>query len=223
MKKILTVCLAIVMLVCINLTAFAAPNGFVSSPTGNGAPTVEDFKPSNEQCTAKLVITPYSDRDELPQALQELMQKAYDAIVNAKDLTELNAEFAKYVKEKGLDASKLAVSDLFDIHATDCEFHDGHTEFDVVLKAETLKHFVGLLHMNKNGQIEFIDNAQVVNDHLHFSVETFSPFAIVVDTSVEDTPTTGDDAMIYICTATLIISALGIVVIGFVSKKQSAR
>ena len=222
MKKILTVSLAIVMLVCINLTAFAAPNGFVSSPTGNGAPTVVEFKPANDQCTAKLVITPYGDRGNLPQVLQELMQKAYDAIVNAKDLTELNADFAKLVKEKGVDPKNLAVSDLFDIQVPDCDFHDGHTEFDVVLTAETLKHFVGMLHMNKNGQFEFVSDAKVVGDHLHFSVESFSPFAIVVDTSVEDTPTTGDDATVYICTATLIVSALGIVVIGIKSKKQSA-
>lgn len=222
MKKIFAIAMVLVMLVCINVTAWAVPNGFVSSPNGSGAPTVESFDPKNEQCTAKLVLTPYGAHDNLPEALQKLLQKAYDMIVNAKDLTTLNAELAKVAKDKGIKAENLAVSDLFDIHVTGCDFHDGHTEFDVVLKAETLKHFVGLLHMNKDGVFELVTDTKVVGDLLHFSVESFSPFAIVVDTTVEDTPTTGDDAMIYVCTAVLAVSALGIFVIGLKSKKQSA-
>ena len=45
MKKVLTILMVVLMLASISVSALAAPNGFVSSPSGNAAPTVEEFKP----------------------------------------------------------------------------------------------------------------------------------------------------------------------------------
>lgn len=224
MKKVLAICLMLAVLMSLSVGALAAPNGFVSSPSGNGGPTVEEFKPKDEECTAKLVITPYAEKEELPEVLQNLMKNAYDAVVNAEDLTQLNADFAKLVQGMGLKPENLAVSDLFDIHVTGCDFHDGHTEFDVVLKAETLQHFVGLLHMNKNGQFELVSDTKVVGDHLHFSVESFSPFAIIVDTTVQDVPATGDSVMVFVWIAVAAaIAFIAVVVVLIVKSKKNKK
>ena len=222
MKKIVALCLSVILMMGMTITAFAAPGSFVSSPTGNQAPAVEDFKAADEDCTAQLVITPYGDREELSEAIEALLEKAYDSIKESTDLTALNAELAKLAKEKKINGTDLAVSDLFDIHVTGCDYHDGHTEFDVVLSADTLNNFVALIHMNKDGKWEIVEDAKVTGDgdHLSFSVDSFSPFAIIVNTGKP--AQTGDNNMVPICIAIMAVSALAIVVILVRSKKQKA-
>ena len=224
MKKVLAICLMMVMVLSMSVNVFAASGGFVSSPSGNPAPTVVSFKPSDDDCTAQLVVTPYGDKHELSDALRAMFEKAYNEIVNSGDLTKLNADFAKLVADRNLTADKLAVSDLFDIHVSGCDYHDEHVDFDITLDADTLSRFVGLLHMNKDGVWELVTDAEVINngEHLKFSVDSFSPFAIVVDTSsvTPDSPQTGDNSMIHIYAIVKAVSALAILVITVKSRKQ---
>lgn len=224
MKKVLAICLMMVMVVSMSVSVFAAPGGFVSSPSGNPAPRIISFDPENDQCTAELVITPYGDRHDLSDTLRTMLEKAYNEIVDSDDLTKLNAELANVAAEKNIEGKNLAVSDLFDIHVTGCDYHDEHVDFDIALAADTLDHFVGLLHMNKNGEWELVADARVTNnsEHLEFSVDSFSPFAIVVDTTVDggDAPQTGDNSMIHIYVILMAVSALALVVILIKNKKQ---
>lgn len=224
MKKVLAICLMMVMVLSMSVTVFAASGGFVSSPSGNPAPSVVSFNPSNDACTGRLVITPYGDRHGLPDALRTMLEKAYKEIANSDDLTKLNAELAKIAADKGIDGADLAVSDLFDIHVTGCDYHDEHADFDITLDADTLNRFEGLLHMNKDGVWELVADAEVINngEHLKFSVDSFSPFAIVVNTGVDtpDSPQTGDNSMIHIYAIIMAVSALAIIVIAVKSKKQ---
>lgn len=217
MKKILAICLMVVLLMGMTVNVFAAPNGFVSSPSITPAPKVESFKPADDDCSAQLVITPYSEKEKIPEELDALLQKAKNEVASAKDLTELNENLAKLVKDMNIDSKNLAVSDLFDLHVTGCNFHEGHVDFDIVLSADTLSHFVGLLHMKKGGSWELVKDAKVTNngEHLVFSVDSFSPFAIVVDTtqSKADSPQTGDNSKIYLYAVIMAASALALVVI----------
>ncbi|MBQ3547589.1 MAG: hypothetical protein IJA44_03845 [Clostridia bacterium] len=223
MKKVLVICLTVVFMVSMTLTAFAAPGSFVSSPSGNPAPQKVEFKPADEDCTATLVITPYSEKNELPTALKAMMEKAYNDIKGTDDLTTLNAALAKLAKDLKIKSSDLAVSDLFDIHVTGCDYHDEHVDFDIVLAADSLKNFVGLLHMNKNGDWELVEGAKVIanGEHLAFSVDSFSPFAVVVNTAAKPSQT-GDSNMIPVYVAIMAVSALALVVILVKSKKKTA-
>ena len=224
MKKVLAICLMMVMVLSMSVNVFAASGGFVSSPSGNPAPTVVSFKPSDDDCTAQLVVTPYGDRHELSDALRAMFEKAYNDIVNSDDLTKLNAELAKLAADKKIKGKDLAVSDLFDIHVTGCDYHDEHVDFDITLDADTLDRFEGLLHMNKDGVWELVADAEVINngDHLKFSVDSFSPFAIVVNTGVDtpDAPQTGDNSMIHIYAIIMAVSTIAVIVIVVKSKKQ---
>lgn len=225
MKKIFAICMIVVMLVAMSVNAFAATNGFVSSPSENPGPKVEDFKPSDEACTATLNITAYGDKHTLPEALCTLLEQAYDSIADSTALTDLNTALADLVSKKGYDSAKLAVADLFDIHPSDCDFHDGHMDFDVTLSADTLSHFVALLHMNKNGEWELVDNAKVTNngEHLEFSVDSFSPFAIVVNTD-EVAPGAGTiigNGNLVIIIA--VVVACAVVAVVFVVQKNKKR
>ena len=224
MKKVLAICLTMVMVMSMSVTVLAAPGSFVSSPSGNPAPTVVDFDPSDDDCTGRLVVTLYGDRYDLSDALRSLFEKAYKSIENSDDITKLNAELAKISANKNIDGADLAVSDLFDIHVTGCDYHDEHVDFDITLDADTLNRFVGLLHMNKDGVWELVTDAEVVNngEHLKFSVDSFSPFAIVVDTSsgTSVAPQTGHNSMIHIYLIVMALSTLAVIGIAVKSKKQ---
>lgn len=224
MKKILSICLMMALVVIMSVNAFAAPNGFVSSPSGTAAPDLVGATNESEDCTAGIIITPYSERDKLPKDVREKMEKAYEDIIDAADLTELNEDLAELAKEKGVDPEDLAVSDLFDISYSDCEEHDDHGHFDIVLKDSSLKGFVGLLHKNGDNW-ELVKDAKVkkVNGewHLTFTTDDFAPFAIVVDTSASSSsPQTGDNSMINLYAAILAAVVFALIVLLIQSRKQ---
>lgn len=223
MKKVLAICLTVIMIVSMSVVAFASLGGFVISPSLNPAPIVIDFLAKDEDCTADIVITPYIDINLLPETLREMMKKAYADISGSIDLTALNAELKAFAAEKGIDGTKLAVSDLFDLHLTGCDYHEGHTDFDVILKAETLENFVALLHMNHNGEWELVPDAKVTNndEHLEFSVESFSPFAIVVDTTNENAGTS-DNTMTYVYVTLMAVSAAGLIIVLLLGRRKQS-
>lgn len=222
MRKLLAICLAIMMVAGMSVTAFAASGSFMDSPSGKPAPEVVEFDSDSDDCTAELVVTPYSERDELPDDKEKLLEDAYDDIVGTDDLTELNDDLKELAKDKDIDGEDLAVSDLFNLHDEGCdENHDEHSPFDVVLEADTLNNFVGLLYMDEDGKWHLVKGAEVVNgNHLKFVTDAFGPFAIVVDGSKKTPSQTGDDSLIGLYIAVMAISAVAIVVIAVKSKKQ---
>lgn len=224
MKKALSIVLALVLTLMLSATVCAAPGQFVNSPSNNGAPTLLSVEKDNEECTAELIITPYNQRNQLPAELKTLIEKAYSDIASSKDLTTLTKALADSAAAQEIDGANLKVSDLFDIRYEGCEGHDETHTFTVVLGADTLHRFVGLLHMNHDEEWEMIDNAKVINngEALQFSISDMSPFAIVVDTSEAggDSPATGfKDIAIY--GALMLVSALAIVVLVVKSKKYA--
>ncbi len=225
MKKTLAVLLMAVMILGASINVFADPGSFLMSPSVNPAPTLISSKFEDEDCTAQLVITAYTDRDKLDDTLKELIERAYSDIAGTDDLTKLNSDLAKIAEEKNIKGSNLAVSDLFDISPVGCQEHDGHYSCDIVIDADTLHRFVALMHMDENGQWIIVDGAKVTNngEHLEFTVDSLTPFAIVVDTTEEgDLPNTGDNSNIRAYVCMMFISALVIAVLVINSKKQRA-
>ena len=163
------------------------------------------------------------NRASLPEFLRKLIEKAYSDIANSKDLTTLNKDLANKAKELKIAGKDLAVSDLFDLQTNGCDGECGHNGYKVVLKASSLKRFVGLLHMNKDGEWELIKDAKVTGkgETIEFTTETMSPFAIVVDTSVEpNPPQTGDSSMIHVYATVMAVAALGVVAVVVKSRKR---
>jgi hypothetical protein len=225
MKKIVALCLTLVMAVSLCLTAIAAPGAFVASPSGNKAPELVSFT-APDGCNAKLVITPYAERHTLDEATRLVLEEAYKQIANVIENNDFSKALKALAQEKGMAASELSVSDLFDISYYGCEIHEEHKNqggFTITLKAETLGNLVGVLHMNnknwENVQVLACDqDAKTVT----FYVENLSPFAIVVDNgSGSSTPPTGDSAMLmYLGVALVAAAALVVVLVN--SKKQKA-
>lgn len=214
MKKFLAICLTLIMVMGITLTATAAPAGFVSSPSAEAGPELVRFSKVSSDCTARLVITPYSKRNTLPAEVLKVLEEAYNDVVNnGTDLTKLTSELTEVLKSKKLDPKDIAVSDLFDVTSYDCDDHERHGGFDIVLSDDGLKHFVALLH-KKDGKWEVVKDAKIVDDHIHFSVDSLSPFAIVVDHSNGVTsPQTGSNSQLIVYAMIMIVSAAALVVV----------
>ena len=223
MKRVLAICLMIVLAASMSLSVLAAPNGFVSSPSGNRAPIVIKFEPKDEDCTATIIITPYGDKDSLPESIRKALEDAYNDIVNSKDLTNLSAELEDLANKKNINGGKLSVSDLFDLSSTDCDDHDGHKQFDITLDADALDRFVGLMYRDSEGKWHLVEDAKVVNgNHLQFTAEGYYSYAIVVDTT-EGTPSkTGDSDIILVCAAVMAVSAAALAVVLVKGKKRHA-
>ena len=227
MKKIIMICLAVLMVLSLNISVFATTGAFVSSPSGNPAPELVDAKNESEDCESKLYITAYGDRDELSEEARRKIEEAYSDLVGTQDISTLNAAIADLAKKLGLSATDLAVSELFDISATNCDGHGDHGRFNITIKPEALKNFVCLLHYF-GGEWHIVDGAEVTNNgtHLEFDVDQLSPFAIVVSTGkapVEPAPASNTVWIIAAVAGAVVVASVIIVVLVLKSKKKKAN
>lgn len=185
MKKILTVLLLAVVALSMSVSAFADTGSFVQSPSANTAPELVSGSSEDKEEVA-IIITAYGDRGDLSEEDRQILEKAYVRISGINNLTAICGELKDLAAKNNIPTGNLEVSDLFDI--SDAEGGSDGCTYDIVLKAETLENFVGLLHFT-DGKWELIDNAVVEEIdgklHLKFSTKGLSPFAIVVDTGAE--------------------------------------
>ncbi len=237
MKKVLVLCLTVVMIATMCVTAFAK-GMFVKSPSKNEAPVIEKVEKEDDDCTADLVITPFGDRDKLPEEKKDILETIYDAIVNIdKDdnkndagdvLNEVVVTVKKEIKEiikqvaqeKKIEEKVIAVSDLFDVTEHGCDGnHEDHKGFTVKLKAQTLKNFISLLHY-ENGHWEIVKDVTVNKDGtITFKGETTGSYAVLVDSSKLPSDT-GDNSSIALWVMLLSASALAIVLV-VLNKKRA--
>lgn len=220
MKKALAICLALVMAVSAAMMVFAAPGGFVSSPSGNEAPVIITVSYEDGSCNPKVVVTPYSERDTLEEEKEDDMNEAYDEIAANKNLSGLCSELSSVAATKNIPVSRLAVSDLFDISAYHNGDHDFCGSITVKVGTEALRNFVALLHRDADGTWEVVPGVivNVEEGTITFSADDFSPYAIVVDTGSNAIPDTGAD--IYIPAIAMIASAVSLVFVLFSMKKK---
>lgn len=225
MKKIVALVMTLVLVLCLGVTASADMGGFIESPSNNKAPVLISGENESEDCVAQLLITAYADRDALPKETVAALEEAYAIIRATKDLSTLNKKVADFAKKRGVKVADLAVSDLFDVSAFGCDAHEDHGHFDITLKPETLKNFVCLLHYY-NGAWRVVEDAKITNngDHLEFTEDEFSPFAIVVNTGAEGTsPETEDNSNIVWYAAIMLVSAVALAIVFKKSKSVSAN
>ena len=227
MKKILTVIALSLLVFSMTFSATAAEDlgSFVQSPSANLSPEIVEGGSEDHDCDEPLIITAYVDREELPAELKAEIEKVYTKIKSVNNLTTICPALKTLANKKNIPTSNLEVSDLFDIR----DAHDNiEGKFDIVLKAETLENFVGLLHYT-DGKYELVEDAKVVEKdgetHLVFSTNGLSPFAIVVDTGA-DIPVEADNDGIIIAVLAVVAIAEGAglvaILVKFVLSKKFA-
>lgn len=221
MKKILTVLM--LSLLVFSLAFTAAADDFVQSPSANRAPEFIFGGSEDHPCDEPLIITAYGDRNQLPADLKAEIEKVYADVKDSKNLVALCADLKTLAEKKGIPTTNLSVSELFDIR----DAHgDVEATFDIVLKAEALENFVGLVHYN-NGTYELLEDATVTvvdgEYHLSFSVDSLSPFMVIVDTG-EKLPTDDGSLLVAILAVIAIAecAALVAIVVKFILGKKFA-
>lgn len=224
MKKALAIILSLVIVICAGVMAFAQ-GGFVSSPSGNDAPEIEEVSYEDGSCNPRIVVTSYKDRENLDEEKEEDMNEAYEDIAANEDLSKMCPELGTVAASKGIPVSRLAVSDLFDVSVYhNSDDHEYCGSITITLSAETLKNFVALLHRNSDGEWNVVPNV-IVNyseSTITFSAKDFSPYAVVVDKAADSAPDTGS-LSIYIPAIVMVISAVSLAfVLVSLKKKQEA-
>ncbi|MBR4282088.1 MAG: hypothetical protein IKT35_00065 [Clostridia bacterium] len=225
MKKVLSICLAMMLVLCLGATALAAHSDFVKSPSVSNAPEVEYFKPLDEDCTANLVITPFGDLDKLPPASREDFQIAYDTIIKTDDITKLNDELAKKAQDLGIKPEDVGISDLFYVGCEGCDDHDNHTNGGkIIMDIDTPETFIGVIYLDDNGKWQWVEGAFINSDgKLEFiAPDLDAPYAIVVDNSNGVSPGTGEGLGIFFWIAFASTAALLLVLVLLFFKKKRA-
>ena len=208
MKKILSLFIAVVMILSMSVATFAASDDFFGSPSKKPAPELVDSEHEDPNCTGELIIVSYGDRDDLTDDQKDKFEDAYDSIVDAEDLSDLNNK---------LTDDDLAVGDLFGIKLTEDEDHGNHGNTNVSLKIDNADSFDSLIAFD--GEKWVVVDASLNGDVLNFSYKLgdFSVFAIVVNTG--DAPQTGD-TFSWVYVALMVASATGFVAVCISMRKK---
>ncbi len=228
MKKSFAVLLSILMIFVMGITAMAAPNNFVGSPSGNKYPEIVDGGLIEDESSVEIIVKPYADRFNLDDESRKQLEDAYDIIVDTPDLTDLNVDLKNKANTMGIDSNDIDVSDLFDVDYSDNETNEEYGEYKLRLKSDVLENFVGLLHFDGNNWT-MIDNATIDEDgYLVYSTDKTGSFAIVVNTfedgsSSGNGPQTGDDFHWWIYIALMAVSAVALVIIALKLKKTEGK
>lgn len=112
MKKLLSVICVVLMLIFVAAPALAA--GYTESVTTKSAPTVSDATDGSGSVAGKVVVTSLSGATSAGGTVETNLTAAESEIKAASDLTKL----CSFTVPKGVTASSLVVSDLFDISMT---------------------------------------------------------------------------------------------------------
>ena len=221
MKKILAAIFILVMSLCMTVTAFAAPGAFVSSPSAIQAPELVDYSNSNSGCAAIVKVVAYADRSTLPTAAKETIETAYAEIVSSSDLGELNADLDAIAKNFGVNSTDFAVSDLFEVYYVGCDSHNAHGSFTITIKPGVISNFVGLIHYT-NSEWDFVEDVEIEDGELTFTVDSLSPFAIVVHNGsiVEPEKTSWFDIFLIILFCLIVLLIIIFLIIIIIRKKR---
>ena len=186
MKKLIVFALVLAMALAIPTAALA--DTFISSPSTHDAPTLVSAVIDPADWDGEIIVTAFADRDTLPAEEQEKLMTAYDGIKESEEVTDLHDDLAKVAEKLGVTVDKLAVSTLFNIHAT----KEGIKSAKLTLKSAKFENIVTLLHFN--GEDWEIVDIDADGTTITFTATDFSPYAAVVATEeLPDSPITGEE------------------------------
>ncbi len=227
MKRILALSMVVIMVLMIAVTSFATipspgtpspgtpspgiPSPGIPSPgvddkndpVINTTPTVMGSTNESPDCSGKIVVSAYTDRDDLSAASKAEIEAAYKNIKETADLGTLSVELGLIAEENNVTTDKLSVVQIFDISCVDCDDHDAHGAFTIIMMPTAFERFMALMHY-VDGEWEFIQTEKTENG-IKFIVDKFSPFAVVVHDDSINEPTTPENPVI--TTAPTLVSA----------------
>ena len=216
MKKLVSLVLAVILAMTVCVSVLAAPNGFVESPSNQKGPEVIEGD--------GIVVTPFGDRDDLPDDVRQTLEDAYNSILNAENLGELSEALEDLANQLNVPIKNLVVSELFNISYENGK-EDNEGKFTITLKDDSLGDFFALMKY-EDGKWILVDDAKAFdNNKLSFTAGKLpSPFAIVVNSdgttnSTDDqVPQTGDNSRVFGAVALCAGSVIALAGVYFIFK-----
>ncbi len=215
MKKLVSILVAVILAATVCVSALAAPNGFVQSPSNQTAPEVIEGD--------GVVVTPFGDRENLPDDVRNALEEAYNSILNADNLGDLCEALEDLANQLGVPVQNLVVSDLFEL-SYESGKEDAEGKFVVTLK-DDFDDFFALMKY-EDGKWVLMDDAKLSGDKLSFTAGKLpAPFAVVVNPTGQDddskVPPTGENGVL----GAVVACGVSLVSLGgvyFVFKKKEA-
>lgn len=209
MKKMMVCVMAVILVLTMSISVFAAGN-FVSSPSFTDYPVLVDAAFTGD-CAGELIVTPYSQRDTLDEDAKNLIEKCYKDIKDCDDLTKMF-----HMVEVPEGKSGFVIGDLFNIHFEGCKTHYEHNPFTATITPSSLKNFVEVVAL-VDGKWVVVDS-KIVGDNLVITSSYYGPYAIVLST--DESPVTGD-AFPWIYVVMMGISVVGLTAVLVALKKKA--
>ena len=168
MKKVLSCLLAVLLLASFSVMAFAA-DPVPSVEAEEVVPAVaEALDADGNDVASAIVITDYADKDTLPEAAQEQLDAAAEALKDLAALIEGNEDLKELVGDKDVD-----VESLFDISTV------GEISFpvDLKLELENVDNFAALLHF-VDGEATLVET-EVEDEAVSLALEEVGSYAVL--------------------------------------------
>ncbi len=192
MKRVLAVFVAVLTVLALAVTSFAAPSPVppTEDPVITTKPNVLAATSNNPDWSGIIVTTKYVDKDTIsPEAKAEL-EEAYNLVKDAPDLGAISASLKEQAFISGLDSKTLDIAQIFDISAiTTGGFEYG--KLTITLHVEKIEEFFCVMHY-KQDNWHYVPS-EVYENEVTFTVDSLSPFMIVrhngyTDESITTTP-----------------------------------
>ena len=159
MKRLIIILTVAIAICAMSVSTLAAWEGFVESPSANGAPTIVE-----EESEDGVTISAYRERADLLSPSQiSNFDSAYKSIVGYASVPDINSKISQIARELKVDPADLAVSDLFYV-----SIYGGKISASITLESITFENFVCLLRYD--GSEQDVANAEIGDDGLEWLV-----------------------------------------------------
>ena len=170
MKKLIILLIVVAVACVMGISAFAAPGGFVESPSNNGAPTLVA-----EDSDVGVAVTAYRERaNKLSADRISVFENAYKSVVSYTDVSSMTSELPKAANKVKVDPADLAVSDLFFVTV------EGKSSAKASVKSNTFDNFVALIRYD--GSAWSVVDSELKDENTVSFTASAGVYAVVVST-----------------------------------------
>ncbi len=193
MKKLLAIFLTLTLVFVLGVNAVAVESSveetseessFVESPVVGDDVILIDATLTGSTVLFDLFVTSYNNRELLADYQQKMLEDAFADISASEDLSELVGNIGEVLS---VPSEALAIGTLFFTHVVQIARVAATGEYVIEVKCDGLDRFAGLLNYTDETW-SVVESAEINEDgNLVFITEALDVFAVVLDTSEEDT------------------------------------
>ncbi len=191
-KKVLALICVAVMVAGMSISALAAPSPSAGSSTGTGSPTADGVSNSSSSSLPAATITVGNGKQTFSTSTLSFF--AEDTKVAGGVVTAVSADTAK---EAIAEANKLYGDDTFVASVVDITVPNVAFPYKLTINCSNVWAGQTVTVLHKVGDTwERLNPNDISDNSVTVTVNSFSPFVIVIDTDPTSSPKTGDVSLL---------------------------